>query len=33
MAVGSPYDDSKATGINGNRADASGTDSGAIWLY
>jgi hypothetical protein len=33
LAVGSPYDDSKATGINGNRADASGTDSGAIWLY
>jgi hypothetical protein len=33
LAVGSPYDDSTATGINGNREDASGTDSGAIWLY
>jgi hypothetical protein len=33
LAVGAPYDDSTATGINGNREDASGSDSGAIWLY
>jgi hypothetical protein len=33
LAVGSPYDDSNATGINGDREDASGNDSGAVWLY
>lgn len=33
LAVGTPYDDSRATGIDGDREDASGTDSGAIWLY
>jgi hypothetical protein len=33
LAVGAPYDDSRATGIDGDRDDASGSDSGAIWLY
>jgi hypothetical protein len=33
MAVGSPYDSSPATGINGER-DAPGNGwIGAIWLY
>jgi len=34
MAVGSPYDDTSTTGIDGAREDESPTvDSGAIWLY
>ena len=33
LAVGSPYDASKATGIDGDREDASVPDRGAVWLY
>jgi len=33
LAVGSPYDASKATGIDGDREDASIPDRGAVWLY
>jgi hypothetical protein len=34
MAVGSPYDDSTTTGINGERNDGPvNGNSGAIWLY
>jgi hypothetical protein len=32
-AVGAPYDASKATGIDGDREDASVPDRGAVWLY
>ena len=33
LAVGSPYDASKATGIDGDREDASSPGRGAVWLY
>lgn len=33
LAVGSPYDASKATGIDGDREDASVPRRGAVWLY
>jgi hypothetical protein len=33
LAVGSPYDASKATGIDGDREDASSPFRGAVWLY
>jgi hypothetical protein len=33
LAVGSPYDTSKATGIGGDREDASVSGRGAVWLY
>ena len=33
LAVGSPYDASKATGIDGDREDSSIPASGAVWLY
>ena len=33
LAVGSPYDASKATGIDGDRDDASVPGRGAVWLY
>jgi len=33
LAVGSPYDASKATGIDGDREDASMPGRGAVWLY
>jgi hypothetical protein len=33
LAVGSPYDASKAAGIDGDREDASVPDRGAVWLY
>jgi hypothetical protein len=32
LAVGSPYDPSKATGIDGDREDASVSGRGAVWL-
>lgn len=33
MLVGAPLEDSNATGINGNEADNSATDSGAAYLF
>jgi hypothetical protein len=33
LAVGSPYDASKAIGIDGDREDASVPGRGAVWLY
>jgi len=33
LAVGSPYDNSKATGVDGDREDASAIRRGAVWLY
>ena len=33
LAVGSPYDPSKATGIDGDREDTSAPYRGAVWLY
>jgi len=33
LAVGSPYDPSRATGIDGDREDASAPNRGAVWLY
>jgi hypothetical protein len=33
LAVGSPYDPSTATDIDGDREDASGTSVGAVWLF
>jgi len=33
LAVGSPYDDSAARGIDGDQTDTSAPDSGAAWLY
>lgn len=33
LAVGSPFDDSGARGIDGDQTDASAPDSGAAWLY
>jgi len=33
LAVGAPYDPSAATGIDGDRADSSEPERGAVWLY
>ena len=33
LVVGAPYEDSNATGINGNQADNSGTDSGVVYAF
>jgi hypothetical protein len=33
LAVGAPYDSSKATGVDGDREDASVLYRGAVWLY
>lgn len=33
LAVSAPYEDSNATGINGNQSDNSNLNSGAIYLY
>jgi hypothetical protein len=33
LAVGAPLEDSAATGVNGNQADNSLQDSGAVYLY
>jgi hypothetical protein len=33
LAVGARNEDSNATGLNGNQADNSAGDSGAVYLY
>lgn len=33
LAVGAPFEDSSATGINGNQQDDRATNSGAVYLY
>ena len=33
LAVGAQREDSSAIGINGNQADNSATDSGAVYVY
>jgi hypothetical protein len=33
LAVGARGEDSSATGINGNQADNSASNSGAVYLY
>lgn len=33
LAVGAPHDPSAATGIDGDRDDASAAERGAVWLY
>ena len=33
LAVGAPFDPSAATGIDGDRDDASMPERGAVWLY
>jgi len=33
LAVSAPYEDSSATGIEGNQADDSATDSGAVYVF
>jgi hypothetical protein len=33
LAVGAPYEDSGATGINGNQANDGSADSGAVYLF
>jgi hypothetical protein len=33
MVVGAPYEDSGATGVNGNEASNSAADSGAAYIY
>jgi len=33
LAVGAPLDPSAATGIDGDRDDASMPERGAVWLY
>lgn len=33
VVVGAPYEDSGATGVNGNQADSSAPDSGAVFVY
>jgi len=33
LAVGAPFEDSSATGINGNQADAGASASGAVYVY
>ena len=33
MVVGAPFEDSNATGVNGNQNDNSATDSGAVYVF
>jgi hypothetical protein len=33
LAVGAPFDPSAATGIDGDRDDASAPERGAVWMY
>jgi len=33
IVVGTPWEDSSATGVNGNAADNSAADSGAAWVF
>jgi hypothetical protein len=33
FAVGAPYENSGASGIDGDQADTSAPESGAVWLY
>jgi hypothetical protein len=33
LAVGAPFEDSNATGVNGNQADNSAADSGAAYIF
>ena len=33
LAVGAPYEDSNATGINGNDSDTSARDAGAVYVF
>jgi len=33
LAVGAPFEDSSATGIDGNQSDEAGSDSGAVYVY
>jgi hypothetical protein len=33
LVVGAPYDASAATGIIGDRDDASAPERGAVWIY
>ena len=33
LVVGAPYEDSNATGINGNQADNSASSAGAVYVY
>jgi trimeric autotransporter adhesin len=33
LAVGAPYEDSAATGVNGNQAGNSATESGAVYVF
>jgi len=33
LAVGAPYEDSNASGINGSQSDNSATDSGAVYVF
>jgi len=33
LAVGAIFEDSSATGINGNQADNSESNSGAVYVY
>jgi hypothetical protein len=33
LAVGARYEDSAATDVNGNQADNSTTDSGAVYIF
>jgi hypothetical protein len=33
LAVGAPWEDSNATGINGNQADTSAPDAGAVYVF
>jgi hypothetical protein len=33
LAIGAPYEDSAATGLDGNQADNSATDSGAVYVF
>ena len=33
VVVGAPYEDSNATGINGDQADNTATDSGAVYVF
>ncbi len=33
VVIGAPYEDSNATGVNGNQADNTGSDSGAVYVF
>jgi hypothetical protein len=33
LAVGAPYEDSAATGVDGDRTDTSRPEAGAVFLY